>query len=259
MDTNEQPPVQSEQHMSRRERRELRRQGQHQQQGRQQRGRIARRVAIWGVGIAVVVALGWLTFRAASNVKLPTPGGNLTVPVSADDHSRGPATAPVTLVEYSDFQCPACGAYEPLVRKLLAEPALKDNVRLVYRHFPLTHIHQNAQLAALASEAAAAQGKFWEFHDKLFDNQSKWAAMSAKGARDAFIGYARDLGLDDERFTKDLDGGAGAARVKADTDGGLAAGVDATPTFFVNGARMAQPNSYDEFRNFVVNALHTRP
>jgi Na+/H+ antiporter NhaA len=143
------------------------------------------------------------------------------------DHIRGPLEAPVTLVEYGDLECPYCGQAEPVVRELLRD---FGDVRYVWRHLPLSDVHPRAQLAAEATEAAAAQGAFWEMHDLLLDHQD------ALGPRD-LIGYAEQLGLDVERFTNDLREHAGAARVADDVDSADLSGVSGTPTFFINGRR----------------------
>jgi Na+/H+ antiporter NhaA len=143
------------------------------------------------------------------------------------DHFRGPIDAPVTVVEYGDFECPYCGRAEPVVRELLQE---FGDVRYVWRHLPLSDVHANAQLAAEAAEAAARQDAFWEMHDLLFKHQD------ALRPRD-LISYARELGLDFERFTDDLREHAGSARVAEDVDSADLSGVSGTPTFFINGRR----------------------
>lgn len=153
---------------------------------------------------------------------------DLAVPVDPDrDHVRGPREAPVTVVEYGDFECPYCGRAEPAVRDLLASDG---DVRYVWRHFPLDDVHVHARLAAVAAEAAAAQGRFWEMHDLLFAHQDALRPSDLSG-------YAEELGLDAERFHRDLAERAGAARVTADEESADLGGVSGTPTFFVNGRR----------------------
>jgi Na+/H+ antiporter NhaA len=153
---------------------------------------------------------------------------DLVVPVDDErDHIRGPEKAPVTLVEYGDFECPYCGLAEPSVRELLRD---FGDVRYVWRHLPLTDVHPHAQLAAEATEAAAKQGAFWGLHDLLLEHQG------ALTVRD-LVGYATSLGLDTERFTASLRKHAGAARVAEDTDSADLSGVSGTPTFFINGMR----------------------
>ena len=153
---------------------------------------------------------------------------DLVVPVDDErDHIRGPEKAPVTVVEYGDFECPYCGLAESSVRELLRD---FGDVRYVWRHLPLTDVHPHAQLAAEATEAAGKQGAFWEMHDLLLEHQG------ALTVRD-LVGYATSLGLDTERFTASLRKHAGAARVAEDTDSADLSGVSGTPTFFVNGMR----------------------
>ncbi|MGI5202363.1 Na+/H+ antiporter NhaA [Spirillospora sp. CA-108201] len=153
---------------------------------------------------------------------------DLAAPVEpARDHVRGPANAPVTVVEYGDFECPYCGRAEPVVRELLAD---HGDVRYVWRHLPLNDIHPRAQLAAEAAEAAAAQGRFWEMHDLLLERQD------ALRPRD-LLRHAGDIGLDVDRFRADLRRHTGAGRIAEDVDSADLSGVSGTPTFFVNGRR----------------------
>jgi protein-disulfide isomerase len=152
----------------------------------------------------------------------------LTVPVSERDHVLGPATAPVTLVEYGDYECPFCGAAHPILEQV--RQVMGDDLRFAYRHFPLSQIHPHAYQAAEAAEAAGAQGRFWEMHDLLFANQDRL------GLRD-LIGYAGALDLDLERFVTDLRAHAYAGRLREDFLSGVRSGVNGTPTFFVNGMR----------------------
>jgi Na+/H+ antiporter NhaA len=153
---------------------------------------------------------------------------DLSEPVDDEhDHIRGPEDAPVTLVEYGDFECPYCGQAEPIIRELLAG---HGDVRYVWRHLPLTDVHPHAELAAEAAEAAGAQGKFWEMHDRLLENQG------ALRARD-LLKYAEDVGLDVDRFRDDLRRHTYAGRVARDVESAELSGVSGTPTFFVNGRR----------------------
>jgi Na+/H+ antiporter NhaA len=153
---------------------------------------------------------------------------DLAAPVDPGrDHIRGPEDAPITMVEYGDFECPYCGQAEPAVRELLAG---YGDVRYVWRHLPLSDVHPRAQLAAQAAEAAAAQGRFWEMHDLLFQHQD------ALQGRD-LLRYAEELGLDIERFRADMHKNAGAVHVAEDVDSADLSGVSGTPTFFINGRR----------------------
>ncbi len=187
---------------------------------------------------AVSSALTWIVFRATAllpkRLRLRALLGtaetitDLAVPVDpARDHVRGPANAPVTLVEYGDFECPYCGQAEPVVRELLAD---YGDLRYVWRHLPLTDVHPHAQLAAEATEAAAKQGKFWELHDQLLRHQD---ALTAKD----LVRYAGEVGLNTDEFTRDMRKRAGQPEVIADVDSADLSGVSGTPTFFINGKR----------------------
>jgi protein-disulfide isomerase len=156
-------------------------------------------------------------------------GAALTVPVSADrDHIQGPAEAPVTLVEYGDYECPYCGAAYPIVKEVQAR--LGEKLRFVFRNFPITTSHPHAQQAAEAAEAAASQGRFWEMHDVLYENQKR---LRDPDLRD----YAEQLGLDLQKFDEDLAEHVHAARVREDFMSGVRSGVNGTPTFYINGSR----------------------
>jgi Na+/H+ antiporter NhaA len=193
-----------------------------------------------GVLSAALCASGltWLVFRITEMLPKPLKLRallgtaevitDLAVPVDPDrDHLRGPRESPVTVVEYGDFECPYCGQAEPVVRELLAD---FGDVRYVWRHLPLTDVHPRAELAAEAAEAAAKQGAFWEMHDLLLDHQD------ALKPRD-LVGYARELGLNTEKFAEDLRKHFGAARVAEDVDSADLSTVSGTPTFFINGRR----------------------
>jgi len=143
------------------------------------------------------------------------------------DHVRGPLDARVTLVEYGDFECPYCGMAEPVVRELLRD---FGEVRYVWRHLPLSDVHQHAQLAAEAAEAAAEQGGFWEMHDLLLGHQDRLRFGD-------LVGYAEELGFDVDRFASRLQDHADAARIAEDIDSADLSGVSGTPTFFINGRR----------------------
>jgi protein-disulfide isomerase len=156
------------------------------------------------------------------------PTGALTPPVSDEDHAIGRPDAPITLVEHGDFECPYCGRAHPIVKEVQRQ--FGDQLRFVFRHFPLTQIHPHAEQAAEAAEAAGAQGAFWEMHDELFEHQD------ALG--DAHLaGYASSLGLDVERFANELTEGLYTPIVRQHFLNGVRSGVNGTPTFFINGIR----------------------
>jgi protein-disulfide isomerase len=152
--------------------------------------------------------------------------------VDEKDWVRGPADAPVTLLEYGDFECPFCGqAFRELER---LERTAGDQVRFVFRHFPLAQVHPHARLAAEAAEAAGAQGKFWEMHDTLFTNQQALEPSD-------LLTYADDIGLDVPRFSRDLQEHRFSPKVRRDFMQGVRSGVNGTPTMFINGQRWNGP------------------
>jgi protein-disulfide isomerase len=153
----------------------------------------------------------------------------LTIPVGPNDHIRGgPETAPLTLVEYGDYECPYCGAAYPIVKEV--ERILGDELRSVFRNFPLGDMHPHAVQAAEAAESAAAQGRFWEMHDRLYEHQDRETTED-------LIEHARVLGLDVERLKSDLEEHTYEPRIQADFLSGVRSGVNGTPTFFINGVR----------------------
>src|SRR6476660_2660591 len=195
------------------------------------------KVGILSAALAAAL-ITWLLFRATAllprrlRIRALLGTAELLVDLYVDvdperDHIRGPLAAPVTLVEYGDFECPYCGQAEPVVRELLRDVG---DVRYVWRHLPLTDCHPRARMAAEAAEAASDQGAVWEMHDLLLDHQDRLGFSD-------LVGYAEQLGLDVERFTNQLQDRAGAARVADDVDSADLSGVSGTPTFFVNGRR----------------------
>ncbi len=152
----------------------------------------------------------------------------LTLAVGPRDHIQGNPDATLTLVEYGDYQCPHCGRAYPIVKAVQKHFGRK--LRFVFRNFPLNQAHPNAEAAAEAAEAAGAQGRFWEMHDMLFENQ---AALSV----DDLVVYATNVGLDVKKFAAELEGRKFLPRVKEDFSSGARSGVNGTPTFFINGAR----------------------
>jgi protein-disulfide isomerase len=181
---------------------------------------------------------------ASSRPTSPDPDRTYNLPVGTSP-VRGPADAPVTIVEFSDYQCPFCARSEPLVKEALG--AYPSQARLVYKHFPLTAIHPQALPAALAAAAAQKQGKFWEMHEKLFANQRALAP-------EQIAQYAREIGLDMARFESDIQSDTVKAAVQEDVQLGQRAGVRGTPTIFVNG-KILQNRSLDGFRQLIDPAL----
>ena len=188
----------------------------------------------------LVLAAGLLLLTGVAGAGPGVPGATVD-----PARTRGPVSAPVTILEWSDFQCPFCREAQPALGRLLAE--FPEQVRLVFKDFPLRS-HELAVPAALAARCASAQGRFWEYHDLLFAAQPAFA-------RDELVGYARRLGLDVPRFTECLDAARLQGDVMADQSEGRAAGVRATPTFFVNGQKIEGALPIEEFRAAVRRAL----
>lgn len=179
-----------------------------------------------------------------------TPKLGTPAPITAVDHVKGPADAKVTIIEYSDFQCPACQAYYPVMEKLFAEAS--TTVRFVYRHYPLPQ-HQNAMITAQATEAAGLQGKFWEMYSLVFANHADWT--ETKDPRVVMLGYAKKLGLDIEKFKADIDSDAVKKLVVDKKAEGEKLGISYTPTFFVNGKVIENPQGYELFKKVIQSAV----
>lgn len=206
------------------------------------------------MALVVIGTVGMLYGLAKLGTRTGSSGNtseDLKQPVVANEHIRGPVNAPVTLVEYSDFQCPACRTYEPTLKNLLVQ--YDQELRIIYRHFPLTSLHKNAQKAAYASEAANLQGKFWEMHDMLFNTQDKWSDSSEPET--FFLDYARSLGLDQEKFKKDMESEEVKNVVAEQARAGEQQNLTGTPTFFLNGKLFTPPQTYDGFSQAVVEQL----
>ncbi len=160
----------------------------------------------------------------------------LTQRVSARDHAEGPTDAPLTLVEYGDYQCSYCGAAYPIIKRL--QKTLGKKLRFVFRNFPVTQAHPYAMIAAETAEAAALQGKFWEMHDLLYEQQTLLEP-------DIIPSWAKRIGLDIDKFGNDIKQGVVKKRIKEDRQSGIRSGVNGTPTFYVNGTRYDGLYDYD--------------
>jgi protein-disulfide isomerase len=170
---------------------------------------------------------------------------HLSRPVGNDDHAQGPADAPVTLVEYGDYECPHCGRAYPIVKAVKAH--FGPRLRFVFRNFPITEAHPHAALAAASAEAAGDHGKFWEMHDLLFEHQDHLNALD-------LVKYGSQLGIPSEGFLDEIRSQQKAHRVREDFMSGVRSGVNGTPTFFINGVRYDGPWDFDD----LVAAVSTR-
>lgn len=197
--------------------------------------------------LAVIVGVAVLFSRGGTSNRVIDPA----VVAGDSRNTLGAADAEVVVVEFSDFQCPACLAAEPLVKAMVAQ--YENDITFVYRHYPLVTIHPYAQLAAQATEVAADEGKFWEMHERLFATQAEWSALrSTDEVLERFTTYAEELTIDKAVFLEKIQSDDIKQRVTKDVADGTRAGVQATPTFYVNGQQVAAPQLLET----VANALN---
>lgn len=210
-----------------------------------------KRAGLWLGLIAMVTLIIWIAARPGNQSgQTNTNQTSAVESVSASDWVEGNHLAKTTLVEYSDLQCPACANYYPMVRQLAKDFA--GSLAIAYRHFPLPQ-HQNGFAAAAAAEAAGKQGKFWEMHNLLFEKQKDWEFVADPTA--TFNDYAGQLGLDKNKFAADSGLVEIKQKISTSIASGTAAGVDATPTFFLNGQKITNPQNYNEFHQLISDAL----
>ncbi len=202
------------------------------------------------IGVALLIFIGayFVSQKKAEPVML-SPEQQALLAVAQDDYTIGPKNSKVVLVEYSDFECPACAAFHPIIKDLLkAHP----EVLFVSRYFPLQG-HKNGMTSALVVEAAGQQGKFWEMHDKVFETQKEWGGKNVADAN-LFREYAQELDLNMEQYVADMQSDAARARVQRDYDAGIKADVRGTPTFFLNGKQIEMPGSFEAFSQMLTDA-----
>lgn len=197
------------------------------------------------VVIVVVVGLfGLFTLTKKDNPNGSNPASN----AQPTSHAVGAGNEGVTLIEYGDLQCPACKSYYPIVKQIKEE--FGDKITFQFRHFPLNQIHPHAYQAARAAEAAGNQGKFFEMHDMLYENQDSWSGLS--DVTSVFESYAQQLGLDMEKFKSDVVSAEVGAAIDADVKEGNKAGANSTPTFVINGQKIEKnPQSLEEFKQLI--------
>lgn len=205
--------------------------------------------AVWGIVILLIlIGLGFLLYSGTKS-RLEEMG--TVSAVSETDWTKGATTSAMSLIEYSDFQCPACASYYPLVKQLLT--AYGQEIAFAYRHFPLPQ-HENAVAAAIAAESAGKQGKFWEMHDLLFEHQTDWENL--ENPQLTFTTYATTLGLDLTKFATDSASAELKSKVVTSAQKADNAGISSTPTFFLNGKKI-MPRNYDDFASQIQAALRT--
>ncbi|HEV3245151.1 MAG TPA: thioredoxin domain-containing protein [Candidatus Paceibacterota bacterium] len=216
---------------------------------------------MWLIGgfIAVVVLAVGAAAYFSNGAAINSSGFVATTvpPITSADHVQGDANSKVTVIEYGDFECPACGEWEPLVEQL--EQQYDNRVEFVFRNFPLYQIHPFAKIGAQAAEAAALQGKYWQMHDLLYKNQAEWTADTTLQPADVvskfFNGYAQSLGLNVSQFDTDINSSAVIARVQRDIDSGDAAQINHTPTFFVDLKQIQNPTGIAQFQQIIDQTL----
>lgn len=207
----------------------------------------------WILIIAIILLVVWWVFLRETGSDMNVDGA--TVMITDEDWAEGPADAPVQLIEYGDFQCPFCSQYHLILKQLQTE--FPDQIRLAYRQFPLTQIHQNALISARAAEAAGRQGKFWEMHDLLFEHQEEWA--NSLGVVEMFEAFATQIGLDLEQYRTDLDDDAIVDKIRDSVREGIRLGVSSTPSFYLNGELIQNPPTYEGFAALISETLAPEP
>ena len=196
------------------------------------------------VGTIAIIAAGILLLSRSAG---PAAKVDSSLLIRADSDKIASGSGTVTLVEFGDFQCPACGVYYPVVKQVISD--FSSQLTYVFRNFPLDTIHANAHIAALAAEAAGRQGKYWEMHDMLYEKQADWSEN--KSAKDIFVTYATSLGLNIDQFKKDIDSSDVANKVQEDINDANALAISQTPTFFLDGVKIDNPASLADFETLI--------
>jgi protein-disulfide isomerase len=204
----------------------------------------------WGILAVIAVVFSGIFIFTKSNTANAPSGAASTV----TNHVTGGGSSGVKLTEYGDFQCPACAQYYPLVKQV--KETYKDQITFQFRNFPLSQIHPNAVAGSRAAEAADLQGKFWEMHDLLYENQQSWSPMT--NPQPAFEQYAKQLGLDTVKFMADFKSAAVNNRIQADLQEGTKLGIDSTPTFFIDGKKISNPTSLEAFNKVIDAAIEQK-
>ncbi len=212
-----------------------------------------KRILYWAGFIIIIVLVIWGMIAAGQKASRESVALPLPDKITSDDWTRGNASSTVTLVEYSDFQCPACYSYFPMVEKLFKESS--TTILMVYRHFPLPQ-HANAIPASKASEAAGKQGKFWEMYNIIFTNHDLWE--NSTDAKTIFTEYAKKLGLDMTKFASDYALKEIEDKITTSVKAGSKAGINSTPTFYLNGKKIKNPSDYVEFKKLIDEAAKTK-
>lgn len=216
------------------------------------------KVQLWIAGgfiaLIIIITIIATVFSGKSSAAGSAFTAAQTAAVSSSDRTRGNASASVVITEYGDYECPACGAWDPFMDQLYQK--YQDKVLFVFRNFPLYQIHPNAEISSQAAEAAGVQGKYWEMHALLYKNQDTWSKdTSGDVVTKYFDAYAQSLGLNVTQFNTDIDSTAVKNKIQADTALGNQANLDHTPTFFVNNVEIENPTSEQQFDAIIAAAI----
>lgn len=202
------------------------------------------------VSAVIIVGAVFILSRGGNSITNTQVATNPQNIIRSDSYHEGSSSAKVTVVEFGDYQCPACGQAYPITKQMLSD--YSSRINFVFRNFPLPQ-HQNAMIAAEAAEAAGAQNKFWQMHDKLYETQNDWSESSKP--LDMFNSYAKDLGLDLSKFDSEVTSNKYQSKIQQDIDDGNSLSIDATPTFFINGEKTTGVPSYDSLKQLLDSDL----
>jgi len=246
--------IKQQSHQSKKERKEERKKEKEVEQTRKIQTRKTKNFLTRNLVILAILASGFGLWRLSQQTTAPLSSADSAdiLQIKDNDWVKGNPNSTVTLIEYLDFECEACGAYYPLVKQLSEEYI--DDILFVSRYFPLPG-HRNSMTSALAIEAAGKQGKYWEMHDLLFEEQQNWGERPS-AEPSIFEGYAERLGLDMERFKQDVNSQEAKDRVEEDRNAGVNLGVNGTPSFFLNGEKIDNPRGYEAFKSLLENSLN---
>jgi protein-disulfide isomerase len=209
-----------------------------------------KKIATWTGSILVILVIVFVLFQTVTSSSSSTPSIKIA-PISARDISKGDPKAKVSLIEYADFQCPACAAYHPIVDQILKNYGNK--LYYVYRMFPLTNAHPNAVISAQAGYAAYKQGAFFSYDDILYSKQTEWADLQDPTV--ALTDYAASLKLDINKFKADMNSSQTKKYVQDSENEALAEGINQTPSFFINGNYIQNPPDFASFKKLIDDAL----
>jgi protein-disulfide isomerase len=204
----------------------------------------------WFIGLLVLIGLLFGGYKIWQFINTPTIPPEELLVINDNDHAKGNPDASVTLIEYADFECPACAVYSQETKRLAEE--FSDEIQYVFRHFPLP-THSSSFEAAKATEAAGEQDMFWEMHDMLFERQSDW--MEEGNPLGKFVEYASDLGLDGDKFLDDYESDVVKEKVSSDLTSANQLRLNQTPSFFLDGEKIQNPKGYDEFKSMIESAI----